>query len=267
MGHLFRTLSSLFTAAVLLLSAAAEAGETLDRVIENRTLVVGTSGDQPPLTAVNRQGQLMGIDIDMARALGQMLQVDVTLRQMPFGELMEALDEGRVDVVISGLAITPERARSVAFVGPYMLSGKSIVAREAAITQFAEGTLRGADVKLAALKGSTSADFARKAAPNATLVEVDETAAAIEMLIAGDAAGFVADEPTCKLAVLRNPDAGLVTLDAPLTIEPMGIAVDADDPAFAGLVQNYVNALERTGMLDAVRSKWLENSSWVAALP
>jgi ABC-type amino acid transport substrate-binding protein len=96
---------------------------------------------------------------------------------------------------------------------------------------------------------------------------VDDYAAAIDMLLAGEAAGLVADEITCKLAVLRNPDAGLVTLEKPLTVEPFGIAIDADDVEFVNLVQNYVRAYEGTGLLTALRKKWLESSSWVAALP
>ena len=87
------------------------------------------------------------------------------------------------------------------------------------------------------------------------------------MVRSGAAAGMVADEPTCKLAVLRDPDSGLVTLDKPLTVEPFGIAVDAEDGEFLNLVQNYVKAYERTGLLNGLRKKWLESSSWVAALP
>jgi polar amino acid transport system substrate-binding protein len=87
------------------------------------------------------------------------------------------------------------------------------------------------------------------------------------MVVAGEASGMVADEPTCVLAVLRNPDAGLVTLEKPLTVEPMGIAVNANDSEFRDLVANYVKAYEGTGLLTALRKKWLEDSGWIAALP
>lgn len=262
-----RTALALLFTAMLAASPLALAGDTLDRVVKSGTLVVGTSADQPPLTALNRQGNFMGLDIDLANALANAMRVELKVMQMPFGELLEALDDGDVDMVLSGVAITPERARKARFVGPYMLSGKSIVARRDAMAQFAAGELSGAEVKLAALAGSTSASFIRKAAPNATLVEVQDTTAAVNLVISGEVAGMVADEPTCLLAVLRNPDAGLVTLESPLTVEPMGIAVDADDPEFANLVQNYVKAYEGTGLLTALRKKWLEDSGWIAALP
>jgi ABC-type amino acid transport substrate-binding protein len=262
-----RLLTVLLGLALILSSTALRAGDTLDRVVGQRTLVVGMSADQPPMNALNRQGRYMGFDVDLASALANAMRVELKIEKIPFGGLMDALEDGRIDMIVSGMAITPERSRSASFVGPYMLSGKSILATETAITEFAFGDLAAKAVKLLALKNSTSATFVREAAPNATLVEVDDYAAAIDMLLAGEAAGLVADEITCKLAVLRNPDAGLVTLEKPLTVEPFGIAIDADDVEFVNLVQNYVRAYEGTGLLTALRKKWLESSSWVAALP
>ena len=259
-------LSSLLV-AVFALAPIANAGDTLDRVVESKTLVVGMSADQPPMNAMNRQGGYMGFDVDLANALANAMRADLRIEQMPFGDLMEALEDGKIDMIISGMAITPERSKNASFIGPYMMSGKSILATREAIQQFAAGDLSSKDVKLTALKNSTSATVVREAAPNATLVEVEDYAEAIAMVRSGAAAGMVADEPTCKLAVLRDPDSGLVTLDKPLTVEPFGIAVDAEDGEFLNLVQNYVKAYERTGLLNGLRKKWLESSSWVAALP
>jgi ABC-type amino acid transport substrate-binding protein len=263
---------TLLTAILLITSLAtvqarADDEETLERVVESGTLVVGMSGDQPPMNALNREGNFMGFDVDLARALAGAMRVSLEIEQMPFGDLMEALDEGDVDLVISGMAITPERAMEARFAGPYMLSGKSILTRGDVVEQFATGELANKQVRLAALRNSTSAIFVREAAPNSELVEVADYASAIAMIQAGDVAGLVADMPTCILAVLRHPDADLVTLDEPLTVEPLGIAVSDDDPAFHSLVNNYLDAYERTGLLQALRVQWMENSSWVAALP
>jgi len=259
--------------AAVLLTAVFGAGlasadsATLKRITKADTLVVGMSGDQPPMNMVNRQGNFMGMDVDLARALARAMRVSLKIEKMPFGDLMGALDKGKVDLVISGMAITPERAVKARFSGPYMLSGKSIVARGDVIDQFASGELEDKSVKLAALRNSTSATFVREAAPDSELVEVDDYASAISMIQSGEVAGLVADMPTCILTVLRNPDADLVTLDEPLTIEPLGVAVRGDDPRFHALVDNYLEALESTGLMQALRSRWMEDSSWIAALP
>ncbi|MFT7287812.1 MAG: polar amino acid transport system substrate-binding protein, partial [Halieaceae bacterium] len=248
-------LTSLLMAVLLLVAPTLQAGDTLDRVVNNKTLVVGMSADQPPMNALNRQGKFMGFDVDLAKAIANAMRVELKIEKVPFGDLTGALEAGKIDMVISGMAITPERSRKAAFIGPYMMSGKSILASADAIVDFQSGGLAASDVKLAALRNSTSATFVRESAPNATLVEVDDYASAIEMVRNGDVAGMVADAPTCALAVLRNPDAGLVTLEKPLTIEPFGIAVNANDPQFLNLVQNYVRTYEGIGLLTQLRKK------------
>ena len=65
----------------------------------------------------------------------------------------------------------------------------------------------------------------------------------------------------------RNPDAGLSTLATPFTIEPLGIALPADDPLFLNLVENYLNTLEGTGLLTAFKAKWFSDGSWLNELP
>ena len=50
-------------------------------------------------------------------------------------------------------------------------------------------------------------------------------------------------------------------------INPIGIALPASDPLLLNLLENYLNALETTGALDELRSKWLEDGSWVGRLP
>lgn len=263
----FQIVTSTLLTLGLLMSSLAQAGDTLDRVVKTKTLIVGMSMDQPPMNMLNRQGNNMGFDVDLAKALANAMRVDLKIEKIAFGELTTALENGTIDMVVSGMAITPERSTKASFVGPYMLAGKSILATREAIEQFASGDLAASGVKLAALRNSTSATFVREAAPNAELIEVDDYAEAIAMVRAGSVAGMVADSTTCQLAVLRNPDAGLVTLDKPLTIEPFGIAVNAQDPEFLNLVQNYMRTYEGTGLLTQLRKKWLESNAWVAALP
>ena len=53
----------------------------------------------------------------------------------------------------------------------------------------------------------------------------------------------------------------------PLTIEPIGIAIPPGDAQLKSLLDAYLTAFEGTGLLEGVRKKWLEDASWLAALP
>jgi polar amino acid transport system substrate-binding protein len=56
-------------------------------------------------------------------------------------------------------------------------------------------------------------------------------------------------------------------LEKPLTVEPIGIAISKDDAQFFNLVDNYLRAYEKTGVLTQLRKKWFEENAWIAAMP
>ena len=262
------SLLGLLAAALVAPGAAASASPVLDRVVDFKVLKVGMSGNQPPMNSNSRSGQLIGFEVDLARALAQSMGARLEIVTMPFGDLLDALDKEKVDMVMSGMAITAPRTRDVSFVGPYMMSGKSILTKDTLLARATQSKdFNRADLKLAALENSTSALFVQSAAPEAKLVRVKDYDTAVDMVIAGEVDALVADMPICILSVLRYPNAGLATLQSPLSIEPFGIAVRKDDPQFAQLVDNYLDTFGKMGMLNQLRKKWFEDKSWIAALP
>ncbi len=74
---------------------------------------------------------------------------------------------------------------------------------------------------------------------------------------------LVADYPVCAITQLRHPDANFASLEQPLTIEPIGMALPADDGLFLNLVQNYLNSLQLLGTLEALQKKWFEDGGWL----
>ena len=253
---------------VLALPTTTIAGETLQRVVDFHVLKVGMSGNQPPMNAMSKSGTMMGFDVDLAKALARAMNVKLEIKTMPFGELMGALEDGKIDMIASGMGITPERTEKVSFVGPYMMSGKSLLTKDSALAEVksSDGFNRK-DLKLVALQNSTSSSFISMVAPEATLIEVEDYDKGVAMVMAGEAHGMIADMPACVLAVMRYPDSGLKTLSRPMTVEPIGIAVSKEDPQFLNLVENYLDAYGKMGILTKMREKWFEDKSWMVALP
>jgi ABC-type amino acid transport substrate-binding protein len=248
--------------------APAQESQTLNRVITSGTLRVGMSGNQPPYNVVSRSGDVIGIEVDIATLLAAAMQVNLQIVTRPFPQLLDALVAGEVDIVMSGMAITPQRARRVSFVGPHLLSGKSILTNSRALAAVRETEdFDQSNLKLAALQNSTSERFIERHLPDAQFVPLQDYEAGIQMVINDEVDALVADMMICMLTVLRYPNSGLLTLSEPLTIEPLGIAVPREDRQFHGLIENYVDALEGTGILAALREHWLEDGSWIAQLP
>ncbi|MCK5489244.1 MAG: transporter substrate-binding domain-containing protein, partial [Gemmatimonadetes bacterium] len=256
------------SASIVPSDVTAQDSPVLDRIVETSTLRVGMSGSQPPFNMKARDGALMGLEVDLANALAAAMKVELQLVEKPFADLLPALEAGEVDMVLSGMTITADRSRSVSFVGPYVISGKSILTKSSTLAAVQEaGDLNESDIRLVVLANSTSETFVRTNLPEAQLTTVASYDEAIEMLRADETGALIADMPICLLTVMRFPNEGFATLNQPLTLEPIGIAVPANDEQLQNLVRNYVTALEGTGILDALRQAWLENGAWVAALP
>lgn len=260
-------LAGLLVTLPLGVNAAKDQSPVLTQIAKWGKIRVGMSGGQPPYNVVSREGKLIGMDVDIAELLGRQLDVQVELVQMNFSELLPALESGKVDLVISGMTATLQRNMRAAFVGPYHVTGKSILARSETIAALGSNDLNREDLRIAALKGSTSADFVSRVAPDAQLVATDTYDDAIDQLLANKAELFVADASIIMLSIMRWPDAGLTAAQRPLTIEPIGIAVPASDPLLLNLVENYMKALEASGALEKLEEKWFKSGGWLVQLP
>lgn len=239
----------------------------LARIVDAGTLRVGMTGEQPPLNMTTRSGEVIGMEVALVRVLAQAMAVKTEIVVLPFAQLLDALEAGKVDLVMSGMTITPERVQRVDFVGPYYTSGKAILTKSAKLAQARiPEDLDSPEATVAALRGSTSADFARRALPRSKLVTTDLLEEAIPMIKSGQVDFLVADRETCAFAALRFPDAGLITSPATFTLEPMGIALPKAEPNLASLLNTYLSSLESSGALERARSFWFESSSWVKDL-
>jgi polar amino acid transport system substrate-binding protein len=240
----------------------------LQGILTSGELRVGVSGNQPPLNMTSRSGSIIGLEIELVRALASSMGLDATLVQKPFAELLPALERGDVDLVISGMTITPERNARVAFAGPYLISGKSVLSKSKRISSVeTPGELDDPSRTYAALEGSTSEAFVKDILPRANLVPTRDYDRAVALVLGDEVDALVADYPICALSILRHPEAGLSMLTTPFTLEPLGIALPAEDALFVNLVENYLRTLEGTGLLTQLKAKWFSDGSWVAELP
>lgn len=243
-------------------------GKVLNRVLKRGELRVGTTGNQPPFTVKTRHGDLIGYEIELATLLANAMNIKLTFVEKPFAELLPALENSEVDIVMSGMTITPERNLKCAFIGPYIVSGNSILVKSSRLAMLDEmGEINQPTVKIAVLKGSTSQRLVEKKAPNVKLITTSDHESAVKMVIENQVDLMIADYPTCIISAFRYPEAGLTVSDEPLSIEPIGLALPPDAFQLHNLIENYLNALEITGMLEALERKWFDDGSWLLSLP
>ncbi|MCE9637216.1 MAG: transporter substrate-binding domain-containing protein [Planctomycetes bacterium] len=223
---------------------------------EAKPLVVGTEAAYPPFESVEPNGDIVGLDVDLVRALGERLGRPVTVRNMQFDALIPELQAGRIDIVASGMSRLPERALKVDFSRPYARIIMSILL----------STTRAADVKSAAdldkpgvviaVQRGTSGEVKAKAAfSKAEIRPFDNQVDASKEVAAGRAHAFVYDMVSVRKLAEKEPDK-LRVLGETLGSEEYCMAFAKGsalvDPANAFLD----DAAKPDGLLSRLVAKW-----------
>jgi polar amino acid transport system substrate-binding protein len=260
-------ISALAFVLALMFVSIAPAGPVMDRILKKGELVIGTTGSQPPLNARAKTGEIIGLDADIARSIAGNMGVKVRFATMAFSELLPALEAGKVDMVLASMGMTLQRNRKVAFVGPYFVSGKGILTKTKTIAALEEAEgLNRPDFTVAALKDSTSQHLVEEAAPRAKLVATKTYDEAVDLLFQDRIDALIADYPFCAFSAIRHRGKGLAAGQAPLTFEPLGIAMP-EDTLLINWMENFMTLLEASGGLKVMTEHWFKDGSWINQLP
>jgi polar amino acid transport system substrate-binding protein len=262
---LFKMIMVLFL--LLCFVSVASAGPTIDSILKKKELVVGTSADLPPMTFKAKDGTPKGLDADLSQFIARAMNVKLRVAVMPFNELIPALESGKIDMILSCMTITSERNLRVAYVGPYFMSGQSILTtKDIAININGLADINKPDFSIAVPQGTTTEKIAKIMLPKAKLVVVKSTDDTLDLLLKKKVKALMADYPYTSVLSIRYRDKGFVA-NPPFSAEPIGIAVRQDDPLLMNFLQNLLTLLKGNGLLDDMTRRWFTDPSWIADLP
>ncbi len=245
----------------------AFAGPTIDSILKKKELVVGTSTNLPPMAFAAKNGKPKGFDVDLSRMIAAAMNVKLRIEVMPFERLLSALESGKIDMIISCMTITPERNLRVVYVGPYFMSGQSILTtKDIAININGIDDINKPDFSIAVPKGTTTEKIAKTTLPKAKLVVVGSTEDTLDLLLKKKVKALMADYPYTSVASFKYKDKGFVA-NPPFSAEPIGIAIRQDDPLLTNLLQNMLMTFRGSGLLDEMTRRWFTDPAWIADLP
>lgn len=231
-----------------------------DDVRATGTLVVATDPTSPPNEFVAPDdGAIVGMDVDLAEAIGEKLGLDVVIERVPFAAILPGVAARRYDLGISSLTVTRARARTVDFV-TYFRAGSAFYVRRGARAVRTLADLCGRRVAVA--RGTTQARDVRRqrgrcrraGRPPVRLRLHRDQGGVDRALDAGRADVAVADAPVAAHAVARSRGA-LATSGRPYGIAPYGIAV-APDRGLHEPVLAAVRALIADGTYRSILREW-----------
>ena len=156
-------------------------------------LVVGMELAYPPFEMTDTQGNPSGVSVDLAKALGEYLQRKVVIQNIRFDGLIPELKSGKIDIIISSMTATPERAQAIDFSDSYLKTGLCLLVRtNSSIQSILEANNAGQTIVVK--KGTTGNLYAAQQIKNAQVVVLEKESACVLELVQGKADAFIYDQ-------------------------------------------------------------------------
>ena len=218
------------------------------------TIRFAASATYPPFESLDANNQIVGFDIDLANALCKQMQAQCTFTNRAFDSLIAALKFKKYDAVISGMDITPERSKQVAFTQPYYANSAIVIAQRQ--VQLAGGSERQ---KLGMENGTTHQKYMQDKHPEISTVSYDSYQNAILELKNGRIDGVFGDTAVVNEWLKTNPQLAPVgehITDAQYFGTGLGIAVRPDNQALLAKLNAALDAIKADGTYKAINDKW-----------
>ena len=237
---------------------SASKTDLLEKIQKNGKLVVGMSADYAPYEFhyIDENGKdvIGGFDVDIANEIANKIGVDLVIQEMDFDALVSALPAGKVDLVISGMNPTEERAKVVDFSEVYYNSKHGILVRAEDADKYQTfADLEGA--KVGVQLGSTQEKIAKTEIPNVNLQQLSNINNLILELKAGKVDAIVMEKPVAEMAVKSNPE---LAVGKPIYEEQTGgnaVGSAKNNPQLLAKVNEVITELNESGKMDEYIAK------------
>lgn len=251
-------LKRLHAFAIALVTVAATAAGTaqaadLQEIIARGTVRIGVPVDVPPFGFVDASNEPAGLDVDVANMIGEALGVTVELQQITGANRVPYLVTDRLDLVISAMGATPERAQQVAFSSPYSALSIGVFGPDSiAVSSPAD---LGSET-IAVARGTTQDIELTAAAPNAAIQRFDDDATAAAAFLSGQTQLLATANVVAKDLGDKNPN---VQLNAKfiLRYSPTHIGIQQGNPELLRWLDTFVFYNHQNKALSKLTEKWL----------
>jgi len=219
-------------------------------------LIVGMELAYPPFEMTDESGNPTGVSVDLAHALGKNLGRDVEIRNVSFDGLIPSLQTGKIDLIISSMTATPERAKTIAFSVPYLKTGLCLLIGTNSPIQSIED-LDKSGRTVVVKKGTTGHVFATDKIKNAKLLVLDKEDACVLEVVQGKADAFLYDQISTFENWQRHKDTTRANLK-PFQEESWAIGLRQADSELQQKVNQFLKDFKGQGGFDQLGDRHLK---------
>ncbi len=240
-------------------TAGTESQAKAEQVMPTK-IVVGLDDTFAPMGFKDDKGEIVGFDIDLAKAVGQKLGIPVEFKSINWDSKVIDLNNKNIDVIWNGLTITEERKKEVLFTNPY-LQNSQVVVTKAGSTIVTKADLKG---KVVAAQSQSSGEEAFKKDPISKEVKelktFDQYDQAFLDLEAGRVDAIIVDEIMARYIQKTKETQAKKALYAILTEdfgkEDYGIGARKTDTLLVEKINAALEELKKDGTFDKIYKQW-----------
>jgi len=220
---------------------------------EKDELVMGTAAGFPPYEYVDDDGNVIGIDAEIAKAVADKLDMKLTIKDMDFDSLLTAVQSGSIDVVFAGLTVNEERKQSVNFTQTYA-TGKQVVIVKETSSIASVDDLEGK--KIGVQSGTTGDIYCTDDFGQDAIKQYKEGSLAVAALQQDQVDCVVIDNEPAKTFVANNE--GLKILETEYVSEDYAAAVSKDNEELLKKIDKAMDELKADGTIDKILAKYIK---------
>lgn len=220
-------------------------------------LRIGVSRTAEPMI-YRRRGQTLGLEADFAEALAAKLGRKYRFVPMFWPNLIPELQARRIDIIMSAMSVTPERAEVVTFSEPYMSIGqKALIRKKDSETLWTNEAILATDRRVGVETGTTAEAFARENLPKAKRFQMATVEDAVKALRDERVDIVIHDSPMILMLAERHKEQGLIAVPGRFNEEQLAWAVNRFNRELLGQVNEVLREWKQSGKLDEMIGKWV----------
>ena len=222
-------------------------------------LVMATNAEFPPYEYYGDDGEVTGIDVEIAQAIADKLDLKLQVEDMNFDSIITAVQSGKVDVGIAGMTVTEDRLKNVNFTDSYATGVQVVIVKEGSdITTVDDLVADGANHSIGVQSGTTGDIYCTddiEGKKLGTVERFNKGADAVQALIAGKIDCVVIDNQPAKEFVAAN--SGLKILDTEYVTEDYAIAIKKGNDKLTDKINDALKELKDEGKIQEILDKYI----------
>lgn len=219
-------------------------------------LIVGMELAYPPFEMTDTAGNPDGVSVQLAKELGKALGRPVEIKNIAFDGLIPSLKTGKIDLIISSMTATAERARSIDFSEPYLTTGLCLLLGKSVSATGIAGLDRPGRT-IAVKKGTTGHMYAADHIKQASVLVLDKEAAAVLEVVQGKADAFIYDQMSTFQNYQRNKEMTRAIL-TPFQTESWAIGIRKGNDELRVKINRFLAEFRRSGGFDRLGDRYLK---------